>query len=150
MDIIRISERSASWSRHFGKGLFTRAVFFLSKEAARKLFETPPARKFVVFSQNHDQIGNRMSGERLSTLVPFEALKLAAGVILLSANIPLLFMGEEYGEEAPFRYFVSHSDETDRGGEKGGREEFAGFRWEGEIPDPQDEANFLAPKSISI
>lgn len=61
-----------------------------------------PAHQFVVFSQNHDQVGNRMLGERLSTYVSFEALKLAAGVVLLSPYIPLLFMGEEYGEESPF------------------------------------------------
>jgi len=69
-----------------------------------------PPKKFVIFSQNHDQVGNRAKGDRLSTLVSFEALKLAAGMLLLSPNIPLLFMGEEYGEEAPFQYFVSHSD----------------------------------------
>ena len=52
-----------------------------------------------------------MKGDRLGTLVPFEALKLAAGIVLLSPNIPLLFMGEEYGEKAPFQYFVSHTDQ---------------------------------------
>ncbi|HSB07378.1 MAG TPA: malto-oligosyltrehalose trehalohydrolase [Thermodesulfobacteriota bacterium] len=103
--------------------------------------------KFVIFSQNHDQIGNRMKGDRLSTLVSFEAVKLAAGVVLLSPNIPLLFMGEEYGEEAPFQYFVSHSDpELIEAVKRGRKEEFAGFQWEGEIPDPQDEATFLRSK----
>lgn len=106
-----------------------------------------PRTKFVVFSQNHDQVGNRMKGDRLSTLVPFGALKLAAGMVLLSPNIPLLFMGEEYGEGAPFQYFVSHSDpELIEAVRKGRREEFAAFRWEGEIPDPQDEATFLRSK----
>ncbi|MCJ7830813.1 MAG: malto-oligosyltrehalose trehalohydrolase, partial [Desulfobacterales bacterium] len=57
-----------------------------------------PSRRFVVSSQNHDQVGNRMLGERLGALVPFEALKLAAGMVLLSPYLPLLFMGEEYGE----------------------------------------------------
>jgi maltooligosyltrehalose trehalohydrolase len=103
-----------------------------------------PAYRFVVFSQNHDQIGNRAGGERLSRLVPFESLKLAAGMVLLSPFIPLFFMGEEYGEIAPFPYFVSHSDpaliEAVR---RGRREEFASFDWQGEIPDPQDEATFL-------
>jgi len=98
---------------------------------------------FVVFSQNHDQVGNRMRGERLSTLVSFEALKLAAGTVLLSPNIPLLFMGEEYGEQAPFQYFVSHTDpalvEAVR---RGRREEFAAFKWQGDIPDPQSEETF--------
>ena len=106
-----------------------------------------PFTKFVVFSQNHDQVGNRRIGDRLSTLVSFEALKLAAGTVLLSPYIPLLFMGEEYGEEAPFQYFVNHSDlgliEAVR---KGRKEEFAAFGWEGGVPDPQDKGTFLRSK----
>ncbi len=101
------------------------------------------AGKFVVFSQNHDQIGNRMRGERLGALVPFEAQKLAAGLVLTSPFLPLLFMGEEYGETAPFQYFVDHGDpalvEAVR---RGRREEFERFHWPGEPPDPQDEATF--------
>jgi len=106
-----------------------------------------PAEKFVVFAQNHDQVGNRMLGERLSQLVPFEELKLAAGVVLLSPFMPLLFMGEEYGETAPFQYFVSHSDaalvEAVR---RGRRQEFEAFEWKDELPDPQDEGTFLRAK----
>jgi len=106
-----------------------------------------PAHRLLVFSQNHDQVGNRMLGERLSALVSFEGLKLAAGVVILSPFIPLLFMGEEYGEISPFPYFVSHSDpyliEATR---QGRRQEFAAFRWEGESPDPQDETTFLSAK----
>jgi maltooligosyltrehalose trehalohydrolase len=103
-----------------------------------------PANQFVVFSQNHDQVGNRMLGERLSTLISFEALKLTAGIVLLSPYIPLIFMGEEYGEGAPFLYFVSHSDlsliEAVRRGRK---EEFISFDWKGELPDPQGIETFL-------
>jgi maltooligosyltrehalose trehalohydrolase len=66
--------------------------------------------RFVLFAQNHDQVGNRPKGERLSTLVPFDAQRLAAGLLLLSPGIPLLFMGDEYGETAPFPYFVDHLD----------------------------------------
>jgi maltooligosyltrehalose trehalohydrolase len=106
-----------------------------------------PPNQFIVFSQNHDQVGNRARGDRLTTLVSFEALKLAAAVVLLSPNIPLLFMGEEYGEEAPFQYFVSHSDpgliEAVR---KGRKEALAVFQWGEEIPDPQDEMTFLNSK----
>ncbi|MGW8285615.1 MAG: malto-oligosyltrehalose trehalohydrolase [Candidatus Deferrimicrobiaceae bacterium] len=103
-----------------------------------------PARHLVVFSQNHDQVGNRLHGERLANLVSFEEAKLAAGAVLLSPFLPLIFMGEEYGEPAPFLYFISHSDENlIEAVRKGRREEFAAFRWEGEIPDPQDEATFL-------
>ncbi len=102
-----------------------------------------PARQFIVFSQNHDQVGNRMLGERLSSLVSFEQLKLAAGAVLFSPFIPLLFMGEEYGETAPFRYFVSHSDgDLIRAVRLGRKEEFKDFGWEGDVPDPQATDTF--------
>jgi maltooligosyltrehalose trehalohydrolase len=101
----------------------------------------------VVFAQNHDQVGNRMLGERLSRLVSFEAQKMAAATLLLSPFTPLLFMGEEYGEIAPFTYFVSHSDpgliEAVR---KGRQEEFAAFEWAGQIPDPQSAETFQGCK----
>jgi maltooligosyltrehalose trehalohydrolase len=100
--------------------------------------------RFVVYDQNHDQVGNRAAGDRLSTVVPFEALKLAAGVTLLSPFTPLIFMGEEYGETAPFQYFTSHGDpalvEAVR---RGRREEFVAFGWEEAVPDPQDEQTFV-------
>jgi maltooligosyltrehalose trehalohydrolase len=106
-----------------------------------------PAHQFVVFAQNHDQVGNRMRGERLSELVCLERTKLAAGVVLLSPFIPLIFMGEEYGETAPFPYFISHTDpalvEAVR---RGRREEFAAFGWADEPPNPQDEETFLRAK----
>ena len=106
-----------------------------------------PAERFVVFSQNHDQVGNRMLGERLTQLVSFEKLKLAAGSVLLSPFIPLIFMGEEYGEEASFQYFISHSDpELIEAVRKGRREEFAAFEWNLEPPDPQDQATFHRAK----
>jgi len=98
---------------------------------------------FVVCNENHDQVGNRAAGERLSVLVSFEALKLAAGITLLSPYVPMLFMGEEYAETAPFQYFISHLDpalvEAVR---RGRREEFAAFGWQDLVPDPQDEATF--------
>jgi maltooligosyltrehalose trehalohydrolase len=106
-----------------------------------------PPERFVVFSQNHDQVGNRAQSERLSALVSSEALKLAAGLVLLSPFIPLLFMGEEYGETAPFHYFISHSDpDLIEAVRHGRREEFASFRWQGEPADPQEEATFLRSK----
>jgi maltooligosyltrehalose trehalohydrolase len=107
-----------------------------------------PAGRMVVFSQNHDQIGNRFLSDRLTAQVPFDGLKLAAGAVILSPFVPLLFMGEEYGEPAPFWYFVSHSDpalvEAVR---KGRAEEFAAFERGGERPDPQSEATFAASKT---
>lgn len=105
------------------------------------------AQQFVVFAQNHDQVGNRMKGDRLSRLVSFPSLKLVAAAVLLSPFLPLLFMGEEYGEEAPFQFFISHGDPALVEATRNGRqEEFAAFRWEGKIPDPQDEATFLHSK----
>ena len=103
-----------------------------------------PSSQFVVCCQNHDQVGNRMLGERLSQLVSFEALKLAAGVVLLSPYIPLLFMGEEYGEENPFLYFVSHGDpDLIEAVRQGRKREFKAFKWQGEPPDAQSEETFL-------
>ncbi len=106
-----------------------------------------PAERFIVFSQNHDQVGNRMLGERLSELAPPEALKLAAGLVLLSPNIPLLFMGEEYAETAGFAYFVSHSDKNLLDAVRNGRKnEFSAFEWIKEPPDPVDPATFESSK----
>ena len=106
-----------------------------------------PAEQFIVFSQNHDQTGNRLLGERLSHLVSFESLKLAAGLVLLSPYIPLLFMGEEYREDAGFLYFISHSDpDLVEAVRKGRKEEFKAFKWNGEPPDPQDIETFLKSK----
>jgi maltooligosyltrehalose trehalohydrolase len=91
----------------------------------------------VVFVQNHDQIGNRFLGERLAALVSFEQQKLAAGILCLAPFLPLLFMGEEYAETAPFLYFVSPTDrqllEAIR---KGRQEEFASFAAHEPAPDP--------------
>ncbi len=99
--------------------------------------------QFIVFAQNHDQIGNRMLGDRLNTNIPFEAQKLAAAVLLLSPHVPMLFMGEEYGETRPFQFFTSHSDkDLIAAVTEGRREEFASFAWEGEVPDPQSDDTF--------
>lgn len=103
--------------------------------------------KFIIFSQNHDQIGNRAFGERLYSLIGFEKTKLAFASVIFSPFIPLLFMGEEYGETAPFQYFVSHKDKRlIEAVRKGRREEFKSFDWEHDIPFPDDEATFLRSK----
>ncbi len=104
-------------------------------------------RRFVAFSQNHDQIGNRAGGERLSQIVSFESLKLVAGAVLLSPFVPLLFMGEEYAEPAPFQYFVSHGDEDlIRNVREGRRKEFERFNWQDSVPDPQSLETFMRGK----
>ncbi len=106
-----------------------------------------PADRFIVYAQNHDQVGNRALGERIDALVAFEDRKLVMGTLLLSPFVPLLFMGEEYGETAPFLYFVDHSDpDLIEAVRRGRTEEFAAFGWNGEVPDPQDERTFLRSK----
>ena len=107
-----------------------------------------PGDRFIVFNQNHDLPGNRPGGERLSVLVSFERLKLAtAAAILLSPYIPLLFMGEEYGEETPFYFFSDYGDPQIISGLREGRKkEFAAFEWDAEPPDSQDEGTFLRSK----
>jgi maltooligosyltrehalose trehalohydrolase len=103
--------------------------------------------KFVVFIDNHDQAGNRATGARLTSLVDPGRIKLASAACLLSPYIPMLFMGEEYGEDAPFLYFVSHSDkELIKAVQKGRRKDFEHFDWSAEPPDPQDEETFLRSK----
>lgn len=102
-----------------------------------------PVRQFVVCGQNHDQVGNRLLAERLAKLVTFDQLKLAAATLLFSPYIPMLFMGEEYGEDNPFYYFVDHGDqgllEAVREGRK---QEFCAFNWQGELPDPGSQVVF--------
>ncbi|WP_276133155.1 malto-oligosyltrehalose trehalohydrolase [Polluticoccus soli] len=106
-----------------------------------------PGWQFIVFSQNHDQVGNRMLGERTSQLVSFEMCKLMVAAVMVSPYIPLLFMGEEYSESNPFLYFVSHTDadlvEAVREGRKA---EFSEFHEKGEAPDPQSEDTFNRSK----
>ena len=102
---------------------------------------------FVVFSQNHDQAGNRMLGERLVSLAGFEKAKLAAAFVVFSPYVPLFFMGEEYAEKAPFLYFIDHEDpELIEAVRKGRKEEFASFAWQGEPPDPYALETFEASR----
>jgi maltooligosyltrehalose trehalohydrolase len=106
-----------------------------------------PGSQFIAFNMNHDQVGNRAGGERLCMLVNFERVKLGAAALLLSPYIPLLFMGEEYADDTPFFYFVSHSDkDLIKAVQEGRREEFKDFGFDEEIPDPQDEQTFLRSK----
>jgi maltooligosyltrehalose trehalohydrolase len=106
-----------------------------------------PGDRFVVSIQNHDQVGNRARGERLTALVGPPALRLAASLMLLAPHIPLLFMGEEYGEENPFLFFCSFLDpQLIENVRQGRRREYAAFMTEGEIPDPQVESTFAASR----
>ncbi len=114
----------------------------------RRRFGAPaddvPPERFVVFSQDHDQVGNRAFGDRM----PPQARPLAAFCTLLAPFTPMLFMGEEYGESAPFQFFSDHIDEEIATATRDGRRaEFASFAQFGEeIPDPQDPATFERSK----
>jgi maltooligosyltrehalose trehalohydrolase len=103
-----------------------------------------PAEAFVVFAQDHDQVGNRAFGDRL----PQEARPLAAFCTLLAPFTPMLFMGEEYGEDAPFQFFCDHIDKRiAEATRRGRRAEFAAFASFGhEVPDPQAVETFLDSK----
>lgn len=106
-----------------------------------------PGKQFVVFSQNHDQVGNRMLGERTSSLVSWEMQKLLAGAVITSPYLPMLFMGEEWSETNPFLYFVSHTDEDLAAAVREGRkQEFKAFHTSDEAPDPNDLSTFLRSK----
>ena len=104
-----------------------------------------PAERHVVCAQNHDQVGNRAVGDRL----PPELLRLASSVVLFSAQTPLLFMGEEYGEQGPFQFFSDHIDpaiaEATREGRKKEFAAYAAFSRE-DVPDPQDPETFRRSK----
>jgi len=137
---------------HLEQALRGRYVYSGQYSAYRQRRHGAPAEgispdHFVVFAQNHDQVGNRLAGDRLAALVSYDALRLAAACVVLGPSIPLLFMGEEYGETTPFPYFVSHSDAQLIEAVRAGRqEEFAAFQWKGKVPDPQDEQTFLTAK----
>lgn len=99
--------------------------------------------RFVAFLQNHDQVGNRAGGERLASLIDADGLRLAAGVVLLGPFIPLMFMGEEHGETAPFAYFTDHADPALRKAVREGRaRECRSFGWTEPGPDPGDPETF--------
>ena len=102
-----------------------------------------PATAFVNALQTHDQVGNRVFGERLSSLTSLEGLKLGAACSFWRLMFPSCSLGEEYGEDRPFLYFVSHGDpELVEAVRRGRREEFKEFRWSQEPPDPQAPDTF--------
>jgi maltooligosyltrehalose trehalohydrolase len=104
-----------------------------------------PAERFVVYAQDHDQVGNRAVGDRLAP----ELLRVASSVVLFSAQTPLIFMGEEYGEPNPFQFFTDHVDlAAAEAARKGRRREFAAYSGfaRSDVPDPQDPETFARSK----
>ena len=100
--------------------------------------------RFIGFVQNHDQVGNRAQGERLSHEAGVGRAKIAAALVLTAPFVPMLFQGEEFGASAPFLYFTDYDDpELGRMISEGRKKEFEAFGWSpDQIPDPQDEQTF--------
>jgi maltooligosyltrehalose trehalohydrolase len=104
--------------------------------------------RFIGFVQNHDQVGNRAQGERVSHEAGVGRAKIAAALVLTAPFVPMLFQGEEFGASAPFLYFTDYDDpELGRMISEGRKKEFVAFGWApDQIPDPQDEQTFLQSK----
>jgi maltooligosyltrehalose trehalohydrolase len=107
-----------------------------------------PAHRFLGYLQDHDQVGNRAAGGRISAAVPSDLVKVGAGLVLTAPYTPMLFMGEEWGASTPWQYFTDHTDPgLARAVTEGRRAEFADFGWgAADVPDPQDEATFQRSK----
>ena len=105
-----------------------------------------PAQTHIICIQNHDQVGNRAFGERLTALIPRGARMLAAALLLLAPQTPLLFMGQEFDESNPFQFFTDYGDPAlQKAVSEGRRKEFTDFDFQ-DIPDPQDSATFARSK----
>jgi maltooligosyltrehalose trehalohydrolase len=106
------------------------------------------AHRFVGFIQNHDQVGNRATGDRLEQIVGLDRAKVAAGIVLTSPFLPMLFQGEEFAASTPLQYFADHEDpEMAKAVSAGRKREFAAFGWdESAIPDPEVRATFTRSK----
>lgn len=104
--------------------------------------------RFLAYAQNHDQVGNRATGERLSHLISPGLQKIAAALVMTSPFVPMIFMGEEYSASTPFQYFTSHEDhKLAESVSEGRRNEFKAFGWAHDaVPDPQDRETFLRSK----
>jgi malto-oligosyltrehalose trehalohydrolase len=107
-----------------------------------------PAHRFLGYLQNHDQVGNRATGDRISATIPPDLVKVGAGLVLTGPYTPMLFMGEEWGADTPWQYFTDHIEQwLAKAVAEGRRTEFAEHGWGAvEVPDPQDEATFLRSK----
>ena len=102
------------------------------------------AHHFVAFIQNHDQVGNRATGDRLEQVTGMDRARVAAGLVLMAPFVPMIFQGEEFAASTPFQYFADHEDpEMARAVSEGRKREFAAFGWDsGDIPDPEKRETF--------
>lgn len=157
LEVQLVGEKSA-YAADYGEfaqlGKALREAFVYTGEYSpsrrRRFGRSPaPARRdqFVVFTQNHDQVGNRPGGERLGHHLSLAEQKLAAATVLLCPFVPLLFMGEEYDEPHPFLYFTDHGDLDLVEAVRAGRQaEFPSWEWGEAAPDPQDVTTFERSK----
>lgn len=133
-DLARAFRYGMSHAGHYSK--------YRKRRHGREAVNLDP-KQCVVCIQNHDQVGNRLLGERLTALIEFETQKLAAGLVCLAPFLPLLFMGQEYAEVAPFQYWVSHEDpELLEAVRQGRRREFSDFGHLNSVPDPAAKETF--------
>ena len=133
-------------ARAYAQGLVYQGRYSSFHKAARG---APPrglsGERFTAYSQNHDQIGNRPDGARLIALTDASRARLAAALTLLSPFTPLLFMGEEYGERAPFHYFIDFAHPgLNEAVRRGRRRDLRPFGWRKRQPDPAGETTFTA------
>ena len=117
---------------------------FRGRAHGRPVPPTVPGHRFVVYLQDHDQVGNRATGDRLSATLTDGLLKVGAALVLTSPFTPMLWMGEEYGARTPWQFFSDHEGELGEAVRKGRRAEFATHGWDtDEIPDPQSPQTFV-------
>ena len=104
-----------------------------------------PGHRFVTYLQDHDQVGNRATGDRISGTLPVGLAEVGAALVACSPFTPMLFMGEEWGASSPWQFFSDHAGELGEAVRRGRREEFADHGWDTEdVPDPQAESTFRA------
>ncbi len=132
-------------SGFFHDGTFSR---FRERNHGRQVDKLTPASRFVVFAQDHDQIGNRAAGDRLTAQLDDARLSIAAVLLFTSPFTPMLFMGEEWAASTPWQFFTSHPEpELGRATAEGRIEEFSKMGWDpASVPDPQQESTFLNSK----
>ena len=106
------------------------------------------AHRFIGFIQNHDQVGNRATGDRVEQIVGLDRAKVAAALVFTAPFIPMIFQGEEFAASTPFQYFANHQDpELARAVSEGRKREFAAFGWSpDQIPDPEKRETFERSK----
>ena len=116
---------------------------FRGRRHGRPVPPTLPGHRFVTYLQDHDQVGNRATGDRIAATLSDGLLKAGAALLLTSAYTPMLWMGEEWGARTPWQFFSDHAGELGDAVREGRRAEFASHGWESEqVPDPQAESTY--------